>query len=236
VRKFIDSMNYSLSGIIHAFKTEKNVRIHLTISVFVITASILLHVTRFELIAIVISITLVIFAELINTAVEAVVDLITDEYHELARIAKNVAAGAVTLTAINALVVGYLVFYRKISSFRLTSLSFFSDLSAHITFASLTIVTVVVIAVKSRQKVKNVSYLQGGMPSGHTAIAFSLFMAVTLISNQVIVSAVTLILALIVAESRLETKVHRLIEVIMGALIGMGVTWLMFILANLLKF
>ena len=113
MRKFIDSMNYSLSGIIHAFKTEKNMRSHFVIAVIVITASILLHVTRFELIAIVISITLVMFAELVNTAVEAIVDLITEEYHELARVAKNVAAGAVTLTAVNALVVGYLVFYKN---------------------------------------------------------------------------------------------------------------------------
>jgi len=236
VKKFIDSVNHSLSGIIHAFKTEKNMKIHFSIAILVIFASILMHVTRFELIAIVLSITLVMFAELVNTAVEAVVDLITDEYHELARIAKNVAAGGVTLTAINALIVGYLVFYRKISSFQLTSLSFFQDLSAHITFASLAIVTVLVIALKSRQNAKRVSYLQGGMPSGHTAIAFSLFMAVTLISNQIIVSTVTLILALVVAESRLETKVHTVWEVLAGALLGMGVTFLMFILAEILKF
>jgi len=151
MKKFIDSVNHSISGIIHAFKTEKNMKIHFGVSLLVIIASILMHVTRFELIAIVISITLVMLAELLNTAVEAIVDLITDEYHELARIAKNVAAGAVTLTAVNALVVGYLVFFRKISSFQLTSLSFFQDLSAHITFASLAIVCVVVITIKSRQ-------------------------------------------------------------------------------------
>lgn len=236
MKKFIDSINHSLSGIIHAFKTEKNMKIHFAISFVVILLSILTHVTRFELIAIIISITLVVLAELFNTAVEAIVDLITDQYHELARIAKNVAAGAVTITALNAVVVGYLVFYRKISSFQLTSLSFFTDLSAHITFASLAIVCVIVIAIKSRKNAKNVSYLQGGMPSGHTAIAFALFMAVTLISNQIIVSSVTFILALVVAESRLETKVHTFLEVLTGALIGVGVTYLMFILAELLKF
>jgi diacylglycerol kinase (ATP) len=236
LKKFIDSINHSLSGIIHAFKTEKNMKIHFAISFVVILLSILTHVTRFELIAIIISITLVVLAELFNTAVEAIVDLITDQYHELARIAKNVAAGAVTITALNAVVVGYLVFYRKISSFQLTSLSFFTDLSAHITFASLAIVCVIVIAIKSRKNAKNVSYLQGGMPSGHTAIAFALFMAVTLISNQIIVSSVTFILALVVAESRLETKVHTFLEVLTGALIGVGVTYLMFILAELLKF
>ncbi len=236
MKKFIDSVNHSLSGIIHAFKTEKNMKIHFGVSFLVILASVLMHVTRFELIAIVISITLVMFAELVNTAVEAVVDLITDEYHELARIAKNVAAGGVTLTAVNALIVGYLVFYRKISSFQLTSIAFFQDLSAHITFAALALVSVVVIALKSRQTAKHVSYLQGGMPSGHTAIAFALFMAVTLISNQIIVSSVTFILALVVAESRLETKVHSFWEVLAGALLGVGITYLMFILAELLKF
>ncbi len=236
MKRMIDSMNHALSGIIHAFKTEKNMKIHFAVALVVIVGSILLHVTRFELIAIVISITLVMLAELLNTAVEAIVDLITDEYHELARIAKNVAAGAVVLTAVNALVVGYLVFFRKISSFRLTSLAFFSDLSAHITFAALAVVVVVVVALKSRQAGKNVNYLQGGMPSGHTAIAFALFMAVTLISNQIIVSMVTLILALIVAESRLETKVHSVWEVVLGAFIGIAVTYAMFILARVLTF
>ena len=236
MKRLIDSMNHALSGIIHAFKTEKNMKIHFAVALLVIAGSVLLHVTRFELIAIVISITLVMLAELINTAVEAIVDLITDEYHELARIAKNVAAGAVVLTAVNALVVGYLVFFRKLSSFRLTSLAFFSDLSAHITFAALAVVVVVVVALKSRQAGKNVNYLQGGLPSGHTAIAFALFMAVTLISNQIIVSMVTLILALIVAESRLETKVHSVWEVILGAFIGIAVTYAMFILARVLTF
>ncbi len=236
MKRFIDSMNYALSGIIHAFKTEKNMKIHFAVALVVIISSILLHVTRFELIAIVISITLVMLAELLNTAVEAIVDLITSEYHELARIAKNVAAGAVVLTAVNALVVGYLVFFRKISSFRLTSLTYFSDLSAHITFASLAVVVAVVVALKSRQAAKNVNYLQGGLPSGHTAIAFALFMAVTLISNQIIVSMVTLILALIVAESRLETKVHSVWEVVLGAFIGIAVTYGMFILAKVLTF
>ena len=236
MKRMIDSMNHALSGIIHAFKTEKNMKIHFVVALVVIIASILLHVTRFELIAVVISITLVMLAEMFNTAVEAIVDLITDEYHELARIAKNVAAGAVVLTAVNALIVGYLVFFRKLSSFRLTSLAFFSDLSAHITFAALAVVVVVVIALKSRQAGKNVNYLQGGLPSGHTAIAFALFMAVTLISNQIIVSMVTLILALVVAESRLETKVHTIWEVLLGAFIGISVTYAMFILARVLTF
>jgi diacylglycerol kinase (ATP) len=228
MKTVMNSFNHAISGIMQAFKLEKNMRIHFTIMVAVIVTAVVVHVTRFEMIALVLAIAFVLFAELLNTAVEAVCDLITKEYNEFAKIAKNVAAGAVLITAGTAIVVGYLVFYRKFSNFAFLSLSHFNDLPAHITFASLIILFVAVILLKSRSIKKRGTYVQGGMPSGHTAFAFSLFTAITLVTADPVAASFSAVMALIVAESRMETKVHTFMEVAMGALLGILITVIVF--------
>ncbi|MEI6101347.1 MAG: diacylglycerol kinase, partial [Eubacteriales bacterium] len=145
-----NSFNHAISGIMQAFKLEKNMKVHFAIMVAVIVTAVVVHVTRFEMIALVLAIAFVLFAELLNTAVEAVCDLITREYNEFAKIAKNVAAGAVLITAATSVAVGYLVFYRKFSNFAFLSLKHFNDLPAHVTFACLILVFAAVIIIKSR--------------------------------------------------------------------------------------
>ncbi len=233
MKTVMNSFNHAISGIMQAFKLEKNMRIHFAIMVAVIVTAVVVHVTRFEMIALVIVIAFVLFAELLNTAVEAVCDLITKEYNEFAKIAKNVAAGAVLITAGTAVVVGYLVFYRKFSNFAFLSLKYLNDLPAHITFASLVILFVAVIMIKSRSVKKRGTYVQGGMPSGHTAFAFSLFTAIALATGDPVAASFSAVIALIVAESRMETKVHTFMEVAMGALLGILITVIVFQITNI---
>ena len=163
-------------------------------------------------------------------------DLVTEKYHELAKVAKNVAAGAVLIAALNALVVGYLVFYRKINSFSFVSLSYMVHLPAHLTFASLVVVGLIVIIIKARSIKKRGSDIHGGMPSGHTALAFSLFAAMSLVGKDPVVTSFSAIMAVIVAGSRLETNVHTFTEVAVGALIGVLVTVIIFQISNMLIF
>jgi diacylglycerol kinase (ATP) len=236
MKKFLDSVNYAISGIVHVFKTQRNMKIDFVIAILVIIASILTYVTRFELIAVIISVSFVIFAEMMNTAIEAVVDMITDKYHHLARIAKNVGAGASLITAINALVVGYIVFYRKLDNMSFASLNYLIRLPAWVTFASLLIVGLVVIIVKANSSKKKGTYLQGGMPSGHTALAFSLFTSIAIFAGNPIATTFSAILALIVAESRMETRVHTFLEVVLGALLGIMLTVVIYSLAELMIF
>lgn len=236
MKKFLDSVNYAISGMVHAFKTQRNMKINFAIALLVIIASILTYVTRFELIAVIISISFVFFAEIMNTAIETVVDMITTKFHPAARIAKNLAAGASLITAINALIVGYLVFYRKLDSLSFVSLNYLIRLPAWITFASLIVVGLVVIMIKARKNKKDENYLQGGMPSGHTALAFSLFTSIAIFAKDPIATTFSAILALIVAESRLETRVHTFLEVIMGGLLGILLTVVIYSLAKLLIF
>ena len=109
-RSLIESFNYAVSGIIYTLKTERNMRIHFVISIIVILLSLFFDFSRGELLLLFFTISLVFITEMINTAIERTIDLITEDFHPLARIAKDVAAGGVLIAAINSLIVGYLLF------------------------------------------------------------------------------------------------------------------------------
>jgi diacylglycerol kinase len=107
--KFIQSIGLSWSGIILALRTEPHMRFHLTSGIIVTTVALILGLNRFEWIALIIAMAIVIAAELLNTAIENVVDLVSPERHPLAKAAKDTAAGGVLVAAIAAAVIGILV-------------------------------------------------------------------------------------------------------------------------------
>ncbi|MEF9989152.1 MAG: diacylglycerol kinase [Christensenellaceae bacterium] len=237
-KSLLNSFNHAINGFLHSFKMERNMKIHVALAVLVIIAALVTQVTRFEMIALTISIAFVFFAELFNTAIEATVDLVVkSEYNEFARVAKDVSAGAVLVAAINALVVGYFVFFRKLYTFSYDSINYLStNLPPYITFAALLLVFIAVIVIKSKSIKKNGNYIQGGMPSGHTAFAFALFTAIAFVSGDPVATTFAAIMALIVAESRMETKVHTFSEVLVGALMGIVITVIVFEIAQLFVF
>lgn len=100
------SFKYAWAGLSYAFQTQRNFRVHLVVGTMAIALSIGLHLSRVEVAIIGLTIGLVLTMELLNTALESVVDLtVKQTYHELARIAKDCAAGAVLISAIGAIVV-----------------------------------------------------------------------------------------------------------------------------------
>jgi len=105
-----DSFNNAWEGLKYVLKTQHNMRIHLSIAVIVFIMSWLLSISMDDLTRIVFAVSFVLFAEMVNTAVEKTVDLFMSTYHPLAKIAKNVAAGAVLIAAVNAVIVGIIVF------------------------------------------------------------------------------------------------------------------------------
>ena len=106
---FLTSFKYAFSGVWHVLRTQRNARIHLSLALVAIVLGLWLGLSRIEWAIIVLTIGLVLAAESFNTVAEAAVDLATAEYHPLAKIAKDVAAGAVLLMAITAVVVGLLI-------------------------------------------------------------------------------------------------------------------------------
>ncbi len=230
-RNIVDSFNAAIKGLLYSFKTERNIKIHFFIALFTLIAALLADVTKNEAILLLITITLVISAELINTSIERVVDILQPEYHPLAEVAKNVAAAAVLVTAVNSVMVGYVIFYNKISWFSLSLVRQIRSTPVHITVLCLIVVVIIVIIIKSINYKGN--FLRGGMRSGHSALAFSLFTSITLLSGNALISSLSMLMALMVLHSRYEAGIHTLTEIIMGAFIGILLTIIIF---EILKF
>lgn len=106
---FLQGFVYAWNGLVYALRTQPNVRVHLVVAVVVIIAGIALHVSAVEFAMLFVAITGVFVAEIFNTVAEACVDLATQEYHPLAKIAKDMAAGAVLLNAMLSVVIGLFV-------------------------------------------------------------------------------------------------------------------------------
>lgn len=114
LKKLINSFKYALTGIFTSLKKERNMNIHFAVAILVVILGILVKISKIEWILCIFAITLVISAELFNTAIETIVDMITLEQNEKAKIAKDVSAGAVLVVAIGAAIVGIIIFTPKI--------------------------------------------------------------------------------------------------------------------------
>lgn len=108
--KFIKSVSCALSGIVSALKTERHMQIHLIAVVLVIAAGVYRAVSVIEWCLLLICCGMVVAAELFNTALEAIVDLVSPEYHMLAKRAKDCAAGAVLVLASVSVAVAFFIF------------------------------------------------------------------------------------------------------------------------------
>lgn len=126
LQTLLKSFSYAAEGITYALTTQRNMQVHFGIAFFVMIFCLILDVSRLEIILVFFAIVLVITAELINTAIESIVDMVTEQYHKLAKIAKDTAAAAVLLLAIQAVIVGLLVFYDKIWPMRWRSATGFT--------------------------------------------------------------------------------------------------------------
>ncbi len=227
-RSLIDSFNYAVSGIIIALKTERNMRIHYLIAILVITLSLFFDFSRIEFLLLLFSISLVVVAEMFNTALEKVIDLVTQDYHPLARIVKDVAAGAVLIAAINSIVVGYLLFFDRLSSYTDLLLFKIRRSSIHLTFVALLIVVLLTIGLKAKFYRGRGTHFQGGTVSGHAAISFCIATIIVFLAQNMLVTTLSYGLAILVGESRIEGKIHSFMEVLLGSILGVLVGILVF--------
>ena len=143
------SFNYAFEGVIHALRTQRNMRIHFAIAAAVLVFAFIYDVTRLELIALMISIAFVLIAEMVNTAVEATIDLSTPSFDPLAKVAKDMAAGAVLIASVNAVAVGYLVLADRLARPSARLVNALGDAPITLTLIALVLTLIVVIAVKA---------------------------------------------------------------------------------------
>jgi len=225
-RTLIDSFNNAIEGIIYVLRTQRNMQWHFLIAFIVLLSSVFLGVRKEQFIALLFAITFVLVAELVNTAIEATIDVVSTTYDPLAKIAKDVAAAAVLLASINAVVIGVLVFHDKLNKWTTTLVFRLRSMDLYITVASLFIVLILVVAIKTFRGQH--TFLSGGWVSGHSALAFALLTAIVFISKSGLIFILGLIMAMLVVQSRIETKIHTPAEVAAGALLGFLVTLLIF--------
>src|SRR5919199_4458227 len=217
----VESFNFAFEGIIHVLRTQRNMRIHFAVAVAVLVAALATGVSRLELIALLLAIAFVLIAEMINSALEAAIDVATTSFDPLAKLAKDIAAGAVLIATVNAVAVGYLVFSAQVADRSSRLLNELRDAPAKLTLIALVLTIIVVIATKAYTG--RGTPLRGGLPSGHAAVAFALWMAATYIisdSHRFLISSVTFLMALLVAQTRVESGVHSALEVAYGGVLG----------------
>jgi diacylglycerol kinase (ATP) len=211
-----NSFNYAIEGIIHVLRTQRNMRIHLLIALVVVVLALLLNVTRFELMALLISITFVLIAEMINSAIEGAIDIATTSFDPMAKLAKDVAAG-------------YLVFSSKVANRSSDLLDRLREEPAELTLVAFVVVIIAVILTKAATS--SGTPLRGGLPSGHAALAFAGWVAATYAAgadHRFLISSIALIMAFLVAQTRVESGVHSILEVTYGGLLGAIATLVVF--------
>lgn len=226
VKKLVDSFNYAFEGLIYTVRTQRNMRIHIAVALLVLSACFLYDLTKIELLILTITITMVLMGEMINTAIEFAIDATTNYYHPLAKLAKNVAAGAVLVTAINSVLVGYIIFWDRLTPFTYIVIKKIKNSEPYMIFLSLVIVSLLTVVAKAI--FGEGTPLKGGMPSGHSAIAFSIATTIALLTEQPTVIILSYMMAFIVAQSRVDSKVHSVLEVIVGGIFGTLITLLIF--------
>src|SRR5918912_1528715 len=216
-----ESFNYAIEGVIHVLRTQRNMRIHFAVAVAVLAVAGAVGVSKLELIALLLAIAFVLVAEMVNTALEGAIDVATTSFDPMAKLAKDIAAGAVLIATMNAVAIGYLVFAGKAADKSARVLDKLRNAPAKITLIALVLTIIVVIATKAYTG--RGTPLRGGLPSGHAALGFAGWMAATYIvsdSHRFLISALTFIMAVLVAQTRVEAGVHSALEVAYGGALG----------------
>ncbi len=226
----LESFNYALEGLIHVVRTQRNMRLHFAIAIAVLVIGLVTGVNRLELIALLLAIAFVLIAEMFNSAVEHAIDVATTSFDPLAKLAKDIAAGAVLIASVNAIAIGYLVFSGGFADRSAKLLDRLRDAPAELTLIALVLTILIVIATKAYTG--RGTPLRGGLPSGHAALAFSGWMAATYIlhasNHRFLISSLTFMMALLVAQTRVESGVHSALEVVYGGALGALVTLVCF--------
>lgn len=225
-RSLLWSFNYAIDGIVYALRTQRNMRLHVMAAAFVLTAAVLLDVSRLELVALLFAIGFVLFTELVNTAIESAVDISVERFDPRAKVAKDVAAGGVLISSLIAVAVGYVIFFDRARDIVAEGFVVVLRSPVHLTVIALGLTALAVITLKAF--VREGTFLRGGWPSGHAALATGAATAVGYATYNSSAAILALFIAALVAQSRVESGTHTIPQVIFGALVGFLITTVVF--------
>ena len=225
-RNFLHSLNNAAEGFIHVLRHERNMRVHFLIAFLILLIAVFLGMQRVDWLILCVAACLVLMAEMINTAIEEMLNLLHPRYHASVGLIKDISAGMVLVSAANALILGFFIF----SKYAVWPLEFLVNRLRHsapyVMFIAVLVAVFIVIYGKALGR-KGTPF-RGGVISGHSAVAFSLWTVLVFKQENLFVIGVGLLLALLVAQSRLRARIHSLWEVVAGALVGVTVTTFFF--------
>ncbi|MHB1000966.1 MAG: diacylglycerol kinase [Armatimonadota bacterium] len=222
----MQSFKYAFDGILDVFRTQKHMRFHFIAAVAVLLAALISDMSKQDILILLFTISLVLIAEMFNTALEAVVDMITKEYHPVAKFVKDAAAGAVLIATATAVLMALLLIVGdlKIGPFSQIKeeppeIWFKIIVACVILFALVTIIKL----LSSRGKL-----LKGGIISGHAAFGFFFAATMLYISRNPYIAVLGIMMALLVAQSRVQARIHSVQEVAVGAVLAMLLSTVIF--------
>jgi diacylglycerol kinase (ATP) len=219
----------AIGGLVHTFRTQRHMRVHLFITLATVLLALAMNLRIREVLVLLFMINLVLVAEMFNSAIEAVVDLVSPNYSPLAKFAKDIAAGAVLVTTIMAIVVGALIALGE-DSWERVRVSLSSEaVGLPVMFKMvLGFFAVFICVVIGKGLGQRGQVLKGGLVSGHAAFGFFLAGTIVFITDKPLISAIAIMLAIIIAQSRWEAKVHSIFELTLGALVGLTLALVLF--------
>jgi diacylglycerol kinase (ATP) len=228
-RNVFEPFRVAIRGIVFTFQTQRHMRFHLYVVFVVILLGIFVNLPLREMLVLLFTISLVVVAEMFNSAIEAVVDLVSPNYNPMAKFAKDIAAGAVLITTIIAIVVGALLVLGE-NRWETLKISLGAE-APEIGVVPRIIIGVflcIVAVVIGKGLGKRGQVLQGGLVSGHAALGFFFATWAVLLTTNAVVAAIALTLAAVIAQSRYEAKFHTISELVLGAAVGIGIGLLLY--------
>lgn len=248
LRTVAQSFDYACQGVVTVFRTERHMRVHFVVALLVTVWAIVMRLPILELLFVWSAILIVIAAEMFNTALEDLVNMVTEEYDPRAKRAKDIAAGIVLCTCVYAVGVFVVVFVRWFDDVANLILAGVAALSgkpevAHghllnsmfvrempvVGLGASGLVMLALLIIIFKERLAKGTFVSGGWISGHTTVSFYVAALMTLTTWSPWVLGGSLILAILVAQSRVEGKIHTWAEAARGAAFGTALAVLLFV-------
>lgn len=226
IRKFVRSFRFAYEGLLYSFSSQSNMKFHFFAAFVVLLLALFFGLTKLEILFIMLAIALIIVTELVNTAIEKAVDLAMPEQHPVAKIAKDVAAAAVLVTAVFAVCVGMVVFYEPVDQLIHHARERINVGSVDSIWVFLTIVVLSMVVIHARfsQKSRIIR------PSLISACAFSISTIMVLLVPNTIVGLLSCALSLMIVALLIDKTERSFTSLLFGGLIGSVITVLVFYL------
>jgi diacylglycerol kinase (ATP) len=221
-RNLMESTRNAVEGLVYVLHRDWHVRFLFLLAAVLILVSAILRVTKLELLLLCVAICLVVLAELFNSAIETVVDLISPQLHPLAKRAKDVGGAAVLVAIVTGLLVLAGVFVSAGGLERLQGAG--TRPAPHFLHVALAgVVTVIVAVILGKLWGGHGTLTKGGVVSAHSALGFFCLVSVWFLTQDILVTGLALVLAMLVAQSRIQAGIHTVREVLIGVAVALVV-------------